>query len=98
MFTFTDGTTIKTPEHEFTVSVEPDFIFIKSEFYPSYRPDKNESAPLAFGKLNQAAVNKEYAIANWGSAPLTVTSITVPEGFSLGATEATVAAKRQICH
>lgn len=93
MFTFTDGTTIKTPEHEFTVSVEPDFIFIKSEFYPSYRPDKNESAPLAFGKLNQAAVNKEYAIANWGSAPLTVTSITVPEGFSLGATEATVAAK-----
>lgn len=93
VFTFTDGTTIKTPEHEFTVSVEPDFIFIKSEFYPSYRPEKNESTPLAFGKLNQPAVNKEYAIANWGSAPLTVTSITVPEGFSLGATEATVAPK-----
>lgn len=95
LFSFTDGATLRTPEHEFTVSVEPDFLFLKSDFYPNYRPDTNESTPMTFGKVNQATVDKSFAIANWGTAPLSVTSITVPDGFSLNATEATVAPKER---
>lgn len=96
LFTFTDGSTFKTPEHAFKVLVQPVFKFIKASVATTYEPD-NEKNAIAFGKVNANAVNKDYVIFNWGNAPLKVKSISVPAGFSVNITsEATVQSKERL--
>lgn len=96
LFTFTDGATFKTPEHEFKVLVQPVFKFMKASASSVTEP-KNEENPIAFGKVNANTVNKDYVIYNWGNAPLKVKSISVPAGFSVNITsEATVQSKERL--
>lgn len=95
-YSFTDGTTLKTTEHEFKVLVQPVFKFIKASAATVNEPN-NESNAIAFGKVNANTVNKEYIIFNWGNAPLKVKSISVPAGFSVNITsEATVQSKERL--
>lgn len=95
-YSFTDGTTLKTTEHEFKVLVQPVFKFIKASASTVNEPN-NESNAIAFGKVNANTVNKDYIIYNWGNAPLKVKSISVPAGFSVNITsEATVQSKERL--
>lgn len=79
---FTDGTKFTSADMSTVVTCQPDFVFFKKDSYagPNYKPD-SEKYPVAFGKVN-AEVMKEFEIYNWGTAPLNVKSVELPEGFT----------------
>lgn len=95
---FTDGSEICSPVKTMTITCQPDFVFFdKGTSASQWSKPSNRTLPIDFGNTNEVGVTQEFEIYNWGSAPLTVTSITVPEGFSVTPSEATVAAKgRQV--
>ncbi len=81
VFEFTDGTKFETETYDFTVTNEPIFHFLSSLPSSKWNEPTDVSAPITFGKTNTADV-KTYYIYNWGSAPLTVNGISLPEGFT----------------
>ena len=81
VFEFTDGTKIESESHDLTVTNEPKFHFISSLPSSKWYEPSDVSAPIVFAKTNQAD-KKTFYVYNWGSAPLTVKSITVPAGFT----------------
>lgn len=93
---FTDGTIVKSPSLNLTVKCEPIFVFFNAgTAVYSYQPS-NRSTAITFGKVNEVGLVQNFEIYNYGKANLTVKSITVPEGFSVNVSEATVApAERQ---
>ncbi len=93
---FTDGSEICSPVKTMTITCQPDFVFFdKGTSASEWSKPSNRTLPINFGNTNEIGVTQEFEIYNWGSAPLTVTSITVPEGFSVTPSEATVAAKER---
>lgn len=93
---FVDGSEICSPVKTMTITFQPDFVFFdKGTSASEWSKPSNRSKPIDFGNTNEVGVAQEFEIYNWGSAPLTVTSITVPEGFSVTPSEATVAAKER---
>ena len=93
VFEFTDGTKIETAEtFDLTVTNEPKFHFLSSLPSSKWNEPTDVSTPIAFGKTNTAD-SRTYYVYNWGSAPLTVTSVKAPDGFTATpAGEFTVAA------
>lgn len=91
-----DGTEIRSGVHELLIENQPDFVFFDagSPVSDAYKPS-NRSAAIDFGRTNTLGASMEFEIYNWGSAPLTVSSISVPEGFSTNITEASVASKER---
>lgn len=84
-FVFDDGTTYRTADKYIKVTNEPYFVFFDKDTYVGgYAPDSRKTA-IDFGKVNAAGIAKEFEIYNWGTAPLQVKSISVPEGFSVSA-------------
>lgn len=81
VFEFTDGTKFETETFDLTVTNEPIFHFVKSLPSSKWYEPSDYTTPIAFGKTNTADTQSFY-LYNWGSAPLTVNSITLPEGFS----------------
>ena len=82
VFEFTDGTKFETETFDLTVTNEPIFHFQNAKYTSRwYEPSSDYTTPYNFGKTNEEA-SKTFWILNWGSAPLTVKSITVPEGFT----------------
>lgn len=96
-FDFNDGTTFKSAEKTVKVTCEPEFFFLdKDQTVGKYRP-QNLKAPIDFGMGNELGLSQEYKIYNWGKAPLTVKSVTVPAGFSVNISEpVTVPSKESI--
>lgn len=93
---FADGSEICSPAKAMTITYQPDFVFFdKGSSASEWSKPSNRTQPIDFGNTNEVGVAQEFEIYNWGSAPLTVTSITVPEGFSVTPSEATVAAKER---
>lgn len=91
-FEFTDNTKIASEHQTLTVTNEPKFLFVAADAYvgPS---TENLTTAQSFGKVNVITESKSFKIYNQGTAPLNVTSIVAPEGFSVNKTEAfTVAA------
>lgn len=89
VFKFTDGTKIESTPRDLTITNEPGFVFNVPGF-----PDSNTSSlssPIDFGKINKLDTKQSFEIFNYGTAPLNVTSITVPEGFSTSIENATIA-------
>lgn len=83
VFEFTDGTKFETETFDLTVTNEPIFHFQNTKYTSRwYEPSSDYSTPYNFGKTNTSGASKTFWILNWGSAPLTVKSITVPEGFT----------------
>lgn len=82
LFTFTDGNTIRVNVSPIVVTNAPDFLFLNKGQSANNRPD-NVNLPADFGKSNQSGSFKEYDIVNFGTAPLTVKSLSVPDGFSV---------------
>ncbi|MBQ8466820.1 MAG: carboxypeptidase regulatory-like domain-containing protein [Prevotella sp.] len=81
VFEFTDGTKFETETFDLTVTNEPIFHFLNSIPSSKWYEPTDRSEAIAFGKTNTADTQSFY-LYNWGSAPLTVNSISLPEGFS----------------
>jgi hypothetical protein len=83
MFEFTDRTWFMTESYDFTVTNEAIFHFLNMNSVPTskWNEPTDRTAPITFGKTN-AADTQSFVIFNWGSAPLTVNSIELPEGFT----------------
>lgn len=85
VFDFGGGVTFETDPFTLTVVKEPKFHFVKT--LPSNKWEPTDyTTPITFGKTNTADTQTFY-VYNWGTAPLTVKSISVPEGFTVTPTE-----------
>lgn len=84
VFEFTDGTKIETEPFNLTVTNEAIFHFLDSKPSSKWYEPSDRKAPIEYGKHN-AADTKSFFIFNWGSADLTVNSISLPEGFTTDA-------------
>ena len=95
-FAFTDGTVLKSPVKDLKVTNDPWFVFLKAGTTVNFdHQATNYNSAIDFGTGNTVGLSQNFEILNWGTAPLTVKSITVPEGFSVNVAEATVAAKER---
>ena len=81
VFTFQDGTTIETETYDFTVTNEPKFHFLNSIPTSKWYEPTDRSEPIVFGRTNKEETQSFY-FYNWGTAPLTISDIRLPEGFS----------------
>lgn len=81
VFEFTDGTKFETETFDLTVTNEAIFHFVKTLPTSKWNEPSDYTTPIAFGKTNTADTQTFY-VYNWGSAPLTVNSISLPEGFT----------------
>lgn len=96
-FVFGDGTTYRTADKYIKVTNEPYFVFFDIDTpVGGYAPDSRKTA-IDFGKVNAAGIAKEFEIYNWGTAPLQVKKISVPDGFSVSA-EAPLAVEGKARH
>ena len=86
VFAFADNTTFETETFDLTVTNEPKFHFISSLPSSKWYEPTDVSTPIDFGKTNTADVQNFY-VYNWGSAPLTVKSIAMPDGFTAAPAE-----------
>lgn len=93
-FEFTDGTVFTSPVKQLTVTNDPVFVFFDKDtsVSSSRQPDSRKTA-ISFGIGNQLGLVQNFEIYNWGTAPLTVKSITLPDGFTASIDKATVAPK-----
>lgn len=92
VFEFTDGTKFETETFDLTVTNEPIFHFVKTLPSSKWYEPTDYTTPITFGKTNTAD-SQTFYINNWGSAPLSVKSISLPAGFSTSVeTPLTVAA------
>lgn len=93
-FTFTDGIVFTSPVKQMTVTNDPVFVFFNKGTSASdkWQPDSRKTA-ISFGMGNQLGLVQNFEIYNWGTAPLTVKSITLPDGFTASIDKATVAPK-----
>lgn len=86
VFDFGGGVTFETDPFTLTVTNEPIFHFVKTIPTSKWSEPTDYTTPITFGKTNNADTQTFY-VYNWGSAPLTVKSISVPEGFTVTPTE-----------
>ena len=86
VFDFGGGVTFETDPFDLTVTNEPIFHFLKTLPTSKWYEPVDYTTPITFGKTNNADTQTFY-VYNWGSAPLTVKSISVPEGFTVTPTE-----------
>lgn len=95
-FAFVDGPVFRSPVKTLTVTYEPWFVFVTAgTTVNSDIQAKNYTTPIDFGTGNQSGLTKNFEILNFGSAPLTVKSIEVPDGFSVNVDKATLASKER---
>lgn len=85
VFDFGGGVTFETDPFNLTVTNEPIFHFVKTLPTSKWEP-VDYTAPITFGKTNNADT-KTFYVYNWGSAQLTVKSISVPTGFTVTPTD-----------
>ena len=81
VFDFGNNVTFETESFDLTVTNEPIFHFVNTMPTSKWNEPSDVSKPIVFGKTNTADKQSFY-VYNWGSAPLTVKSITVPAGFT----------------
>ena len=78
---FTDGTKFETETFDLTVTNEAIFHFLNSTPSSKWYEPTDRSDAITFGKTNTDDT-QSFVIFNWGSADLTVNSISLPEGFT----------------
>lgn len=95
---FTDGEKVLTESLPIKITNDPEFSFIDArteadgEYKPNYKPYDRSSA-INFGKSNDLGLVQKFDIYNFGTAPLTVKSVVVPDGFTASVTNAVVPPK-----
>lgn len=95
---FTDGVKVVSGSLPIKITNDPEFSFIKAQndpdnYNPRYKP-YDYTSDISFGKVNELNLVQNFDIFNFGTAPLTVKSITLPEGFSANINNAVVPAKK----
>lgn len=85
VFDFGSGVTFETDPFKLTVTNGPIFHFVKTLPPNKWEPTDYDT-PITFGKTYTADTQTFY-VYNWGTAPLNVKSISVPEGFTVTPTE-----------
>ena len=80
-FEYTDGTVLTTPTRPLVITNEPKFHFIDKNAAIQNEPKDRDKA-ISFGKTSEFGKKLEFDIFNWGTAPLTVKSVTVPDAFA----------------
>lgn len=80
-FEYTDGTVLTTPTRPLVITNEPKFHFIDKSTSTQNEPSDRDKA-ISFGKTSEFGKKLEFDIFNWGTAPLTVKSVTVPDAFA----------------
>ena len=95
VFEFTDGTRFESPSLDIVITNEPGFVFNTPGVADGYYIPSSLAKAIDFGKNNKLNQVQNFEIFNWGTAPLQVTSITVPEGFASSIENATVAGKQR---
>lgn len=88
-----DGTEIRSSEKPLVIEYQPDFVFFDKGAKVYNDKPGNRTKAIDFGRVDASGAQQEFEIYNWGAAPLTVSSITVPAGFSTNITDATVGSK-----
>ena len=96
-FVFGDGTTYRSADKYIKVTNESYFVFFDKDTYVGGSAPDSRKTAIDFGRVNAAGIAKEFEIYNWGTAPLQVKSISVPEGFSVSA-EAPLAVEGKARH
>lgn len=91
VFDFGSGVTFETEGFDLTIVKEPKFHFVKTLPSSMWNEPSNYTTPITFGKTNTADTQTFY-VNNWGTAPLTVKSIVMPEGFTVTPAEQFVVA------
>ncbi len=86
VFDFGGGVTFETDPFNLTVTNGPIFHFVKTIPTSKWHEPTDHTTPITFGKTYTADTQTFY-VYNWGTAPLTVKSIGVPEGFTVTPTE-----------
>ena len=81
VFDFGGGVTFETDPFDLTVTNEAIFHFLNSVPTSKWYEPSDRTDPITYGKTNTADT-QNFVIYNWGSAPLTVNSIALPEGFT----------------
>lgn len=87
---FTDESKIVSPSLNLTVTCEPVFVFFDAGTKVYSNQPSNRSKAITFGKVNEQNLEQNFEIYNYGKANLIVKSITVPNGFSVNVSQATV--------
>lgn len=88
---FADGTEIRSAVRELRVENQPDFVLFDAGTEVYDDKPASRTAAIDFGRINTPGAAVQLEIFNWGSAPLEVTSVTLPDGFSSNIAKATVA-------
>ncbi len=86
VFDFGGGVTFETDPFDLTVTNEPIFHFVKTLPTSKWNEPSDHTTPITFGKT-YTADEQTFYVYNWGTAPLNVKSISVPEGFTVTPTE-----------
>lgn len=95
-FEFADGTKFQSPVKELTITNDPWFVFLKPGTTVNYDSQAtNYTGSISFGVVNTLGLTQSFEILNWGTAPLSVKSVTVPEGFSVNFDSKIVASKER---
>lgn len=93
-FAFTDGTVFSSSVQDLKVTNDPVFVFFdKGTSVSSSRDPESRKATINFGMTNKLNLVQEFEIYNWGTAPLTVKSVSVPEGYTASIADVVVPAK-----
>jgi hypothetical protein len=92
--TYSDNSSSVYPIRKVTVENEPYLVFLDgSASTTSVKKDGSLKTAISFGTTNEVSPTKMYKIYNYGTAPLQVTAVRVPDGFSVDVTSCTVASK-----
>ncbi|UKK50634.1 choice-of-anchor J domain-containing protein [Prevotella sp. E13-17] len=78
---FGGGVKFESEPFDLTVTNEPIFHFLNSVPTSKWYEPNDRTQAITFGKTNTADT-QNFVIFNWGPAPLTVNSISLPEGFT----------------
>lgn len=78
---FGGGVKFESEPFDLTVTNEPIFHFLNSVPTSKWYEPSDRTQAITFGKTNTADT-QNFVIFNWGPAPLTVNSISLPEGFT----------------
>ncbi|MCR5269456.1 MAG: choice-of-anchor J domain-containing protein [Prevotella sp.] len=81
VFDFGGGVKFESDPFDLTVTNEPIFHFLNSVPSSKWNEPSDRTQAITFGKTNTADT-QNFVIFNWGPAPLTVNSISLPEGFT----------------
>lgn len=93
-FVFTDGTVFSSSVQDLKVTNDPVFVFFdKGTSVSSSRDPESRKTAINFGMTNKLNLVQEFEIYNWGTAPLTVKSVAVPEGYTASIADVVVPAK-----